>query len=232
MLSPTLHGRCPPGLLRRRSATAAWIYAAVALWHRRDDRRGARARPRGLRRVRDRARRRRLLPDPPRPHGRGVAHEVRVPLRRRPGLGAAAAALPAGLAAQGRRRSTGHARRRRARAVRGRDLRLGGRRVRRCSRRRCSRSSSRRRTSASTALLLHSRYDLRGVYQAGSAALRLLAIVIAAPLGVTEALVAIVVAQAHRDRRHLVRRARRAASVPGALRRASSARTSLAFAPS
>jgi len=48
---------------------------------------------------------------------------------------------------------------------------------------------------ASTVLLLHSRYALRGVYQAGSAALRLLAIVIAAPLGVTEALVAIVVAQ-------------------------------------
>ncbi len=48
----------------------------------------------------------------------------------------------------------------------------------------------------STALLLHSRYDLRGVYQAGSAALRLLAIVVAAPLGVTETLVAIVIAQA------------------------------------
>jgi O-antigen/teichoic acid export membrane protein len=47
-----------------------------------------------------------------------------------------------------------------------------------------------------TALLLHSRYDLRGVYQAGSATLRLLAIVIAAPLGVTETLVAIVLAQA------------------------------------
>jgi O-antigen/teichoic acid export membrane protein len=48
----------------------------------------------------------------------------------------------------------------------------------------------------STALLLHSRYDLRAVYQAGSAALRLLAIVIAAPHGVTAALFAIVVAQA------------------------------------
>ena len=48
---------------------------------------------------------------------------------------------------------------------------------------------------ASTALLLHSRYDLRGVYQAGSSALRLLAIVIGAPLGVPEALLAIVVAQ-------------------------------------
>jgi O-antigen/teichoic acid export membrane protein len=49
---------------------------------------------------------------------------------------------------------------------------------------------------AATALLLHSRYDLRGVYQAGSSGLRLLAIVIAAPLGVTETLVAIVIAQA------------------------------------
>jgi O-antigen/teichoic acid export membrane protein len=48
---------------------------------------------------------------------------------------------------------------------------------------------------AATALLLHSRYDLRGVYQAGSAALRLAAIVLAAPLGVNQVLVALVVAQ-------------------------------------
>jgi O-antigen/teichoic acid export membrane protein len=47
-----------------------------------------------------------------------------------------------------------------------------------------------------TALLLHSRYDLRGVYQAGSAALRLLAIAIGVQFGVVEALLAIVVAQA------------------------------------
>ena len=47
----------------------------------------------------------------------------------------------------------------------------------------------------STALLLHSRYDLRGLYQAGSGGLRLLAIVVAAPSGVNAALVAIVVAQ-------------------------------------
>jgi O-antigen/teichoic acid export membrane protein len=47
-----------------------------------------------------------------------------------------------------------------------------------------------------TALLLHSRYDLRGVYQAGSGALRLIAIAIGAQHGVTEALAAIVVAQA------------------------------------
>jgi O-antigen/teichoic acid export membrane protein len=46
-----------------------------------------------------------------------------------------------------------------------------------------------------TALLLHSRYDLRGVYQFGSAGLRLLAIVLAAPHGATAALLAIVVAQ-------------------------------------
>jgi enterobacterial common antigen flippase len=46
-----------------------------------------------------------------------------------------------------------------------------------------------------TALLLHSRYDLRGAYGAGSGLLRLAAIGIAAPHGVTAALGAIVVAQ-------------------------------------
>jgi O-antigen/teichoic acid export membrane protein len=46
-----------------------------------------------------------------------------------------------------------------------------------------------------TALLLHSRYDLRGAYQLGSAALRLIAIALGVQYGVTEALVAIVVAQ-------------------------------------
>ena len=47
-----------------------------------------------------------------------------------------------------------------------------------------------------TALLLHSRYDLRGAYQTGSAGLRLAAIAIGAQYGVTEALAAMVVAQA------------------------------------
>jgi O-antigen/teichoic acid export membrane protein len=47
-----------------------------------------------------------------------------------------------------------------------------------------------------TALLLHSRYDLRGAYQAGSGLLRLAAIAIAAPHGPTATLAAIVVAQA------------------------------------
>ncbi len=46
-----------------------------------------------------------------------------------------------------------------------------------------------------TALLLHSRYDLRGAYQLGSAALRLVAIAVGAQYGVTEALGAMVVAQ-------------------------------------
>jgi O-antigen/teichoic acid export membrane protein len=46
-----------------------------------------------------------------------------------------------------------------------------------------------------TALLLHSRYDLRAGYQFGSSALRLVAIAVAAPHGVTEALVAIVLVQ-------------------------------------
>jgi O-antigen/teichoic acid export membrane protein len=47
-----------------------------------------------------------------------------------------------------------------------------------------------------TTFLLHGRHDLRGAYQAFSAGLRLLAIVIAAPMGVPEALAAMVVAQA------------------------------------
>jgi O-antigen/teichoic acid export membrane protein len=46
-----------------------------------------------------------------------------------------------------------------------------------------------------TALLLHSRYDLRSAYQAGSAAMRLVAIAVGAPFGVEEALAAVVVAQ-------------------------------------
>jgi O-antigen/teichoic acid export membrane protein len=46
-----------------------------------------------------------------------------------------------------------------------------------------------------TALLLHSRYDLRGAYGAGSGLLRLAAVAIAAPHGVSAALGAIVVAQ-------------------------------------
>ena len=46
-----------------------------------------------------------------------------------------------------------------------------------------------------TALLLHSRYELRGAYQAGSGFLRLVAIAIAAPHGPAAALGAIAVAQ-------------------------------------
>lgn len=49
---------------------------------------------------------------------------------------------------------------------------------------------------AATALLLHGRYDLRGAYQLGSTALRLAAILVAAPHGVTWALAGLVVAQA------------------------------------
>jgi O-antigen/teichoic acid export membrane protein len=46
-----------------------------------------------------------------------------------------------------------------------------------------------------TTLILHSRYDLRGAYQAGSGALRLVAIAIGSQYGVPEALGAMVVAQ-------------------------------------
>lgn len=49
---------------------------------------------------------------------------------------------------------------------------------------------------AATALLLHGRYDLRGTYQAGSAGLRFLAIAVGAPHGVTATLLAMVAAQA------------------------------------
>lgn len=49
---------------------------------------------------------------------------------------------------------------------------------------------------AATALLLHGRYDLRGVYQLGSTSLRLAAILVAAPHGVTWVLAGLVVAQA------------------------------------
>jgi len=47
-----------------------------------------------------------------------------------------------------------------------------------------------------TALLLHRRYDLRGAYQAFAMLLRLVAIAIGAPYGVTATIAAIVVAQA------------------------------------
>jgi O-antigen/teichoic acid export membrane protein len=46
-----------------------------------------------------------------------------------------------------------------------------------------------------TTLLLHSRYDLRGAYQAGSSALRLVAVAVGAQYGVPETLGAMVVAQ-------------------------------------
>ena len=86
---------------------------------------------------------------------------------------------------------------------------------RRSSRHRSSRSSSRPRTSARRRCSCTAATTCASVYQAGSAALRLLAIVIAAPVGVTEALVAIVVAQAISTIVISVDRRRRAAAVPG-----------------
>ena len=201
-------------VLRRRSATAAWIYAAVAC--------GivgtiVAARVLGLDDFGVFATALAsvgFFQIAPRPHRRGVADEVRLPLRRGAGLGTPAAPLPPGAAAQDRRR--------RARDAASSSL----------SRRSPTSSSTptgveqallaaallplvqSSENVGATALLLHSRYDLRGVYQAGSAALRLLAIVIAAPLGVTEALVAIVVAQAISTVVDLGRRRRRAPALP------------------
>ncbi len=94
------------------------------------DRRRARARPRAVRCLRDGPRRGGLLPDAARPHGRGVPHEVRVPLRRRGGLGAAAPPLPADAPAQGGRGPPGNRDPHRSRTCRRRDLRRVGRRRR------------------------------------------------------------------------------------------------------
>ena len=69
-----------------------------------------------------------------------------------------------------------------------------------------------------TALLLHSRYDLRGVYQAGSGALRLIAIAIGVQYGVTEALAAIVRRPGDLDGVASGGRARRHAALPGGAR--------------
>ena len=76
--------------------------------HPRHDRRRPDARPRGLRALRDGDGGRRPCADAPRSHRRGEPHEVRLPVRRRRGLGEAAPSLPA--------RARGQARGRRARA--------------------------------------------------------------------------------------------------------------------
>ncbi len=67
--------------------------------------RSARARPGGVRHLCHRPRGRRLLPGPPRPDGGGAADEVRIPLRRRRGVGEAAPSLRPCPPDQVRRRS-------------------------------------------------------------------------------------------------------------------------------
>ena len=67
-----------------------------------DGRRGTFLHGRGVRALRDRARRDGFLPVAARPDRRGVADEVRLPLRRCGGLGAAATALPSGARAEAR----------------------------------------------------------------------------------------------------------------------------------
>ena len=184
-------------VLRRRSATAAWIYVAVACGIVGTDRRRARPRPRATSAC---SRRRSsavgFFQIAPRSHRRGVADEVRLPLRRRAGLGPVATPLPADAPAQARRRHARDADPRRTRAVRRRDLR----------RRRCRAGASRGRAAPARAVVRERRGDgaaaaqplrpARASTRPARPALRLLAIVIAAPMGVTEALVAIVVAQA------------------------------------
>ena len=135
-------------VLRRRSATAAWIYVAVACGIVGIDRR--RARPRA-----------RATSACSRPHSSAVGFfqtlldlTVEESLTKYgfryvagAGLGASATPLPAGAPAQARRRRSRDAAPRRTCAVRRRDLRRRRRSSRRFSRPRSSRSCSRPRTS-------------------------------------------------------------------------------------
>ena len=179
----------------RRSATAAWVYAAVVF--------GilgtvVAARVLGLEdfgAVRHRARRDRLLPGLPRPDRGGAADEVRLPVRGRGGVG--------------------KLRRLFARAL---QLKIAGGVLASLALVALAPVADELfgaegltvpllvgallplvqapENIGATALLLHGRYDLRGAYGALSMLLRLSAIVIAAPYGVTETIAAMVVAQA------------------------------------
>ena len=184
-------------LLWRRAATAAGLYVSVALGILATVVAARMPRPRRLRRLRDGARRRLVLPDAARPHGRGRADEGRLPVRRRRGLGQAAPAVrrrdprssspAASLAAAalvaartGRRRAV---RRRRAddrdargRAAPARPVHRERLRLARC----CCAAGT---TSA-------------GPTRCSSQGLQLAAVAIGARYGVVEALVGVVLAQA------------------------------------
>ena len=88
-----------PSCDRRRPL---WLHRSRGARH---DRGGAIALDRGLRPLRDRLRRGGVLPGPARPHRRGVADEVRLPLRLVGAVGAAARALPRGAPAEAARRA-------------------------------------------------------------------------------------------------------------------------------
>ena len=94
--------------------------------HPRHDRRGADARPRGVRPLRDGDRAGRSRADAPRPHRRGEPHEVRLPLRGRRGLGPPPPALPARARAEAPRRCPGERHPPAPRPRRGQPLRRRG----------------------------------------------------------------------------------------------------------
>ena len=186
-------------LLRRRSATAAWIYVAAAFGIARHDRRCSRPRARGLRRLRtalavvgffqtllDLTVEESL-----------TKYGFRYVAGRR--LGTAPPALPAGArcsrcSAARWRRCSSLALAPFADALFDADGRRAGAARRRAPPARPG-TRERRCDGAPPPQPVRPAGRLPG----GSAALRLVAIVIGAQLGVTEALVAIVVAQAHRD---------------------------------
>ena len=93
-----------PSVLRRRVCDRSRALSLGRPRHPRHDRRGADARPPGVRPLRDGDRAGRSRADPSRPHRRGEPHEVRLPLRGRGGLGAPPPALPARARAQAARR--------------------------------------------------------------------------------------------------------------------------------
>ena len=124
-------------LIWRRSATAAGLYASVALGILGTIVAARRARARRVRPLRDGDGGRRVLPDAARPHRRGVADEVRLPLRRAGGLGTAAAAVRRALQLKLAGGLLRGARARRPRPAGRHDLRHRRPLRRRCSSRRC-----------------------------------------------------------------------------------------------
>ena len=159
-------------------------------------RRSARPRPGGVRHLRHRARGGRLLPGAPRPDGGGAADEVRIPLHRRARSGGSSAgssserSRSSSPAESWRRSRWCSSPRLRTRSSAPRGLRFRFSWARSCPSCRRRRTWARRRSCSEGATTCGARIR-RSPWPCAS-----IAIVIAAPHGVTETLAAMVVAQA------------------------------------